>query len=61
LPGLNTRTEIAMLQPEQGAVAGPDPQFQFQFHVHWGDEEGLVELAPVEPSEQFQFQFQTHV
>ena len=37
-PGLSTRTEMAMLQPEQaagpGAVTEPDPQFQFQFHVH---------------------------
>ena len=34
-PGLNTRTEIAMLQPEQAAgVTEADPQFQFQFHVH---------------------------
>jgi hypothetical protein len=37
-PGLNTRIEIAMLQPEQVARSGtavePDPQSQIQFHVH---------------------------
>lgn len=37
-PGLNTRTETAMSQPEQAAgpagVTEADPQFQFQFHVH---------------------------
>ena len=64
-PGLSTRTEMAILQPEQAARSGgaaePDPQFQFQFHVHCDEEDGLIELVPVEPSEQFQFQFQTHV
>jgi hypothetical protein len=64
-PGLSTRTEMAILQPEHAARSGaapePDPQLQFQFHVHCDDEEGLIELVPVEPSEQFQFQFQTHV
>ena len=38
-PGLSTRTEMAMLQPEQaarsGAAAEPDPQLQFQFHVQF--------------------------
>jgi len=37
-PGLNTRTEITMLQPEHAARSGtaaePAPQFQVQFHVH---------------------------
>jgi hypothetical protein len=64
-PGLSTRTEMAMLQPEQaarsGAAAEPDPQLQFQFHVHCDDEDGLIELVPVELSEQFHVQFQTHV
>lgn len=65
-PGLSTRTEIVVLHPEQvlgstGAADGADTQLQFQFHVHCADDDGVIELVPVELSEQFQFQFQTQV
>jgi hypothetical protein len=59
------RTEIVVLHtahaPGSGATAGVAPQFQFQFHVHCDDDDGVIELVPVELSEQFQFQFHTQV
>ena len=61
-PGLSTRTEIEMLQPEQVTGSGGaavSPQLQFQFQVIPDADAGTVGIAPVESSEQFQFQFQT--
>jgi hypothetical protein len=66
-PGLRTRTEMVVLHPEQAlgsrAAARVGPQFQLQFHVHCEDEEddGVIVLVPVDPSEQFHVQFQTQL
>jgi hypothetical protein len=61
-PGLSTRTEIEMLQPEQVAGSGGaavSPQLQFQFQVDPGADAGAGDIVPVESSAQFQFQFHT--
>jgi hypothetical protein len=66
-PGLSTRTEIVVLHPEHApgsrAAATAGPQFHTQFHVHCeeDDDEGVIELVPVESSEQFHVQFHTQL
>jgi len=56
---------MAVLHPEHPlgarAAADPGPQSQLQFQVHCEDDDGVIELVPVEPSEQFQVQFHTQL